>query len=108
MTLPKLTPKRRRTIYLVATAVIPLLIGYGILDAERAPLWVALVAAFLVPGMATLHTDPSTPTGEPEKEYAERQWATFEVETIGDSKSAATYPPRHDAGPTTNGDPWLP
>lgn len=108
MTLPKLTPARRRAIYIIATAVLPLLIGYGLLDAERAPLWAALVAAFLVPGMAAMHTDPSTPTGEPEMEYAERQSATFEAETIGDSKSAATYHPRHDAGPTTNGDPWLP
>ena len=107
MKLPKLTPARRRAIYLVATAVIPLLIGYGLLDAERAPLWVALVAAFLVPGMAAVHTDPSTPTGEPGVEYDARQLAEFETETIG-GKHDATYHPRHDAGPTTNGDPWLP
>lgn len=60
-----LTPAVRRWIYGVATAVLPVLVAYGVLDGERAPLWVAVAGAFLVPGLAFVHTDPATPSGMP-------------------------------------------
>ena len=47
-----LTPTRRRWFYGIALAVVPILIAYGIIDAAEAPLWIALVAAVLVPGLA--------------------------------------------------------
>ena len=37
----------RRWIYGVATAVIPLLIAYGVVDDQTAPLWVALVLSLI-------------------------------------------------------------
>lgn len=52
----------RRWIYGVATAVIPLLIAYGVLDKATAPLWVALAGAIIVPGMAVAATVPATAT----------------------------------------------
>jgi len=67
----------RRWIYGVATAVIPLLIAYGVVDDQTAPLWVALVAAVLVPGMATAATVPSSasvvvePPDDPQPEAVE-------------------------------------
>lgn len=67
----------RRWIYGVATAVIPLLIAYGVVDDQTAPLWVALVAAVLVPGMATAATVPSSasvvvePSDDPQPEAVE-------------------------------------
>lgn len=66
-----LTPAVRRWIYGVATAALPLLVAYGILDAKDAPLWVAVAGSLLVPGMAFVHTDPSTPTGMPASEAAD-------------------------------------
>ena len=54
----RLTPTVRRRIYLVALAVLPLLIAYGILDDTTAPLWAALIGAALVPGMAAANTSP--------------------------------------------------
>lgn len=37
----------RRWIYLVATAVVPLLVAYGLLSSDQAPLWLALVGAIV-------------------------------------------------------------
>ena len=58
-----LTPAVRRWIYGVATAVLPILVAYGILDERRAPLWVALLGSLLVPAMAFAHTGTSTQSG---------------------------------------------
>lgn len=46
----------RAWIYRVLTAVVPLLIVYGVLDEQSAPLWVALGAAVLGTGMAAANT----------------------------------------------------
>lgn len=51
-----LTPKIRAWIYGVLLTGIPLLIAYGVLDEQNAPLWVALAAAVLGQGMALAHT----------------------------------------------------
>lgn len=58
-----LTPKVRAWIYGIAIAVIPLLVAGGILSEEDAPLWVALVGAVLVPGMALAHVPGRRPRG---------------------------------------------
>lgn len=51
-----LTPQVRRYVYGIAIAALPLLIGYGLLDKESAPLWVAFLGSVLVPGLALAHT----------------------------------------------------
>ena len=50
-----LTPSVRRWVYGIALAVVPLLVLYGILDERSAPLWVALISAVVVPGLAVAH-----------------------------------------------------
>lgn len=42
-----MTARRRAWLYGLATVIVPLLIAYDALDAQRAPLWLALIAAFL-------------------------------------------------------------
>ena len=54
-----LTPGVRRWAYAVITALVPLLVVYGVLEAETAPLWAALAASVLGTGTALAHT----PTG---------------------------------------------
>lgn len=49
-----MTPAQRKRIYLVAAAVVPLLVAYGLLSSEQAPLWLALAAAVLVGGPPAL------------------------------------------------------
>lgn len=86
----------RRWIYGIATAVIPLLIAYGAVDDQTAPLWVALVAAVLVPGMATAATVPSNasvvvePSDDPQPEAVEDGPAVIDEDA-----------PRHAVGPFT-------
>lgn len=49
----------RAWIYRVLTAVVPILIAYGVLDEQVAPLWVALGAAVLGTGLAAANTSTS-------------------------------------------------
>ena len=51
-----LTPEVRRYLYGVLTALVPILIAYGVIDAQQAALWVALALAILGLGTATAHT----------------------------------------------------
>lgn len=44
------TEPLRRALYPVAVALVALLVGYGVVDGERAALWIGLVVAVLVPG----------------------------------------------------------
>lgn len=60
-----LTPAVRKWVYGVALALLPLLIAYGVLSAEDAPLWAALIGAVLVPALAVTHTDTTTASGMP-------------------------------------------
>ena len=39
-------------------ALIPLLVGYGIIDESAAPLWVALVGAIVAPSLALANLTP--------------------------------------------------
>lgn len=44
----------RRALYPTAVAVVALLVGYGVLSTHLAALWLAVVAAVLIPGAAEL------------------------------------------------------
>lgn len=55
-----LTPARRRWLYAVITAAMPVLITYGYLEQETAPQWLAVFASMLGTSTALLHT----PRGE--------------------------------------------
>lgn len=51
-----LTPGVRRWAYGILTALVPLLVVYGVLDDQSAPLWVALGASVLGTSTALAHT----------------------------------------------------
>jgi len=52
----------RAWIYRVLTAVVPLLIAYGVVDDRTSVLWLALAGAALGTGLASLNTS-TTPEG---------------------------------------------
>lgn len=51
----------RRYLYAIATAVVPILVAYGIIDEQIAPLWLALALQVTATGTAIAYTpqDPS-------------------------------------------------
>ena len=51
-----LTPRLRAWLYGILTALFPLIIAFGVLEASTAPLWLALGAAVLGTGTALVHT----------------------------------------------------
>jgi hypothetical protein len=51
----------RKYIYIISLAVIPLLVAYGVIDEEVAPLWVALAGAVIAPVVALTHLSPKEP-----------------------------------------------
>lgn len=51
-----LTPARRKWLYGVLIAAVPLLIVYGVIEDAQAPLWIALVGAVLGNATAAAHT----------------------------------------------------
>lgn len=58
-----LTKKRRAHLYQIAAVIVPLLIAYDALEPNKAPLWLALVAAVLgvaapATALANLSPDP--------------------------------------------------
>lgn len=52
-------PEVRKWIYGVSLAVIPLLIAFGVVRSEDAPLWIALAGAVLNSGLAVANVDTS-------------------------------------------------
>ena len=46
----------RRYLYGIATAAVPLLVAYGILDEQVAPLWLALALQMTATGTAVAYT----------------------------------------------------
>jgi hypothetical protein len=55
----KLTSREvRKSLYLISLAVIPLLVFYGVITEDSAPLWVALVGSVLAPTLALTHLSP--------------------------------------------------
>lgn len=53
---PVFTPAARKWLYGVTTALMPLLVAYGIVDESTAPLWVALAVQIFATGTAYMHT----------------------------------------------------
>jgi hypothetical protein len=51
--------KNRRHLYMVSLAVIPLLVFYGVIAQEAAPLWIAIVGAIVAPSVALNHITPN-------------------------------------------------
>ncbi|WP_428639705.1 phage holin [Schaalia sp.] len=51
-----LTPDVRSWLYRITLALIPILVAYGILESQTAPLWIALAASVLSTGTALAHT----------------------------------------------------
>lgn len=52
---------QRTYVYGIAVAVLPILVAYGLLTADQAPLWLALAAAVLVGGPNVLALRNITP-----------------------------------------------
>lgn len=55
----KLTDRNsRKWLYMICLAVVPLLVFYGVIEEDAAPLWVALIGSVLAPVMALTHLSP--------------------------------------------------
>ena len=50
-------PATRQWLYGLVTALVPILIAYGVIESADAALWVALAAAVLGTGTAVVHTN---------------------------------------------------
>lgn len=48
----------RKHLYLVCLAAVPLLVAYGIITADTAPLWIALAGAIIAPSVALRNLSP--------------------------------------------------
>jgi hypothetical protein len=53
---PWATPARRLWLYRVATAVVPLLVAYGVLGEQEQALWLALATSVFGTATASAHT----------------------------------------------------
>jgi hypothetical protein len=51
--------KHRKHLYMVSLAVIPLLVFYGLVSQDAAPLWIALIGAVVAPTVALNHITPN-------------------------------------------------
>ena len=51
----------RKYIYIVSLAAIPLLVFYGVISEDAAPLWIALAGAVIAPVMALSPLSPEDP-----------------------------------------------
>lgn len=50
----------RKWLYQIAMAGVPLLVAYGAVSEQVAPLWVALIGSILVPSLALSHMSPDS------------------------------------------------
>lgn len=57
---PLIPPRIRDWLYPVVLAVVALLGGYGIIEEEMTPLWIAFAAAILGTGTATAYRPSKT------------------------------------------------
>ena len=48
----------RKWVYTLSLALIPLLVFYGVISEDSAPLWIALIGAVVAPTMALTHMSP--------------------------------------------------
>lgn len=62
--MPNLSPQTRRWVYSVGLAAIPLLVFYGAIEREAAPLWIAAVGAILGNGLALANVADPAPSDE--------------------------------------------
>jgi hypothetical protein len=51
--------KHRKHLYMVSLAVIPLLVFYGLVSQDAAPLWIALIGAVVAPTVALRNIAPN-------------------------------------------------
>lgn len=58
-----LSREGRKWIYGIMLAVVPLLVAYGVIEQDQAPLWIALVGAVVAPSLALANLSP-VETGE--------------------------------------------
>ena len=58
--MPHIPMDVRRYIYGVSLAAIPLLVAFGIIEEQIAPLVIALVGAVVAPGLALANMTPDT------------------------------------------------
>jgi hypothetical protein len=49
----------RKWVYGVALVAVPLLVLYGVIEEDSAPLWIALIGAVVAPSMALTHLTPA-------------------------------------------------
>lgn len=64
MSVPTPTPAQRQWLYAVITALVPILVVYGIVDDNTVTLWLALAAAVLGTGTAFANTHPGLGSDE--------------------------------------------
>jgi hypothetical protein len=57
----------RKWLYGIALTVVPLLVAYGVVTEEAAPLWIALLGSFLAPTLALTHLSPVESGDVPEE-----------------------------------------
>jgi hypothetical protein len=53
-----LSREGRKWIYGVCLAAVPVLVLYGVIDEQAAPLWIAVIAAVIAPATALTHLTP--------------------------------------------------
>ena len=54
----------RKWIYGVCLAAVPLLVAYGAIEKDDAPLWIALIGAVVAPVLALANLTPDQQQGE--------------------------------------------
>lgn len=52
--IPLPSPAARQWLYRISTVVVPLLLAYGVVDADKVALWLALAGAVLGTGTASV------------------------------------------------------
>lgn len=77
---PWLTPERRAWLYRLVVTALPLLVLYGYLSEQEAPLWLAFAGAMIGSSTAALHT-PTRIVQEPADDGAVA-WATVALVII--------------------------
>ena len=55
--------EHRKYLYGISLVVIPLLVAYGAVSSNMAPLWIAVIGAVLTPGLALSNLTPKDPDG---------------------------------------------
>lgn len=53
-----LSREHRKWVYGICLAVVPLLVAYGVIEQDAAPLWIALVGAVVAPSLALRNLSP--------------------------------------------------